>query len=237
MSVPRRASSRMTVRAPARGSQLIDLSQHITNGMFHSRRYPPPALRQLSSVEDDGVSVTHASFAVHSGTHVDAPTHFLPDAEAITDIPVDRFVGEGLVVEVHRAAREEITVDDVAPAVEAFGDDAMLCLRTGWDARYADAEDYRQYPHLSLELAHALVDLRVRMLAIDTPSPDLSEGPRPVGFDWPVHRVLLGGGVLITEQVVRLDLVQGKRFRLHALPIALAGADGAPARVVAEVHE
>lgn len=225
------------MRAPASGPRIVDLSQPIANGMFHSRRYSSPVLQQVSSVEADGVSVTHASFVVHSGTHVDAPTHFLPDAESITDIPADRFVGEGLVVEVHREAREPIPVEDVAPAVEAFGPDAMLCLRTGWDSRYADAEDYRQYPHLSLELAHALVELQVRMLAVDTPSPDLAEGPRPAGFDWPVHRVLMGGGVLITEQVVRLDLVQGKRFRLFAMPIALTGSDGAPARVVAEVHE
>lgn len=220
-----------------RPATVIDLSQPICNGMFHSRRYPEPSLKSLSTVASDGVGVTHASFAVHTGTHVDAPTHFLPDAESITDIPVDRFTGEGLVVEVDRGPREEITVDDVVPAVEAFGPDAMLCLRTGWDTRYSDHEDYRQYPHLSLELANALVELKVRMLAVDTPSPDLAEGPRPEGFNWPVHQVLMGGGVLITEQLVRLDKVVGKRFRLHAFPIALTGSDGAPARVIAEVHE
>jgi kynurenine formamidase len=216
---------------------LIDLSQPIANGMFHSRRYPGPAIRQVSSVEVDGMSVTHASFLAHSGTHVDAPSHFFPGGESITDISLDRFVGDGLVVSVDRRAREEITADDVAPRVEAFGPNAMVCLHTGWDTRYADAEAYRQYPYLSLELAHALVDLGVRMLALDTASPDMPEGPRPPNFDWPVHRVLIKGGVLITEQVAHLELVRARRFRLHALPIALAGSDGAPARVVAEVQE
>jgi arylformamidase len=224
------------VTEPAEAGTFVDLSQPIANGMFHSRRYSPPELRQVSSVEEDGVSVTHASFVVHSGTHVDAPTHFFPGGESITEISLDRFVGEGLVVSVARGAREQIPAEDVAPQVEAFGPDAMVCLHTGWDTRYADAEDYRQYPYLSLELAHALVDLKVRMLAIDTPSPDLPEGPRPSGFDWPVHRILMQGGVLITEQVVRLDRVKDRPFRLHALPIALTGSDGAPARVVAEVR-
>lgn len=161
--------------------------------MFHSRRYPGAEIRQVSSVEVDKLSVTHASFVVHSGTHVDAPTHFFPDGESITELSLDRFVGDGLVVSVDRRAREEIPVVDVAPHVEAFGPNAMLCLHTGWDTKYADAEDYRQYPFLSLELAHALVDLKVRMVVLDTASPDMPEGPRLPGFDWPVHRALIKG--------------------------------------------
>jgi len=222
--------------AVAPGS-LVDLSHPITNGMFHSRRYPGPEIRRVSSIEVDNINVTHASLLVHSGTHVDAPRHFFPDGESITDISLDRFVGDGLVVSVDRQAGEEIPAADVVPQVEAFGPSAMLCLHTGWDKRYADPEDYRQYPYLSLELAHALVKLKVRMLVLDTPSPDMPEGPRPPDFDWPVHRVLIKGGVLITEQAAHLDLLRARRFRLHALPIALAGSDGAPARVVAEVRE
>lgn len=229
-------SAHLDGTAVAPGS-LVDLSHPITNGMFHSRRYPGPEIRRVSSIEADNINVTHASFLVHSGTHVDAPRHFFPDGESITDISLDRFVGDGLVVSVDRRAREEIPAADVVPQVEAFGPDAMLCLHTGWDTRYADPEDYRQYPYLSLELARALVRLKVRMLVLDTPSPDMPEGPRPPDFDWPVHRVLIKGGVLITEQAAHLGLLRARRFRLHALPIALAGSDGAPTRVVAEVRE
>ena len=114
----------------------------------------------------------------------------------------------------------------MVPQVEAFGPDAMVCLHSGWDTKYGTAAEYAQYPFLSLELAHALVELQVRMLALDTPSPDMPDGPRPPHLNWPVHRVLMEGGVLITEQVTRLDLIRGRRFRLHALPIALARSDG-----------
>jgi kynurenine formamidase len=218
------------------GRELVDLSQPIANGMFHSPRYPAPAITKLSSIDTDGMSITHASFHAHTGTHVDAPSHFIPGSESITEISLDRFVGEGIVVSVHRRAREEIPATDVVPQVEAFGPDAMVCLHSGWDTKYATAAEYAQYPFLSLDLAHALVELQVRMLALDTPSPDMPNGPRPPYFNWPVHRVLMEGGVLITEQVTRLDLIRGRRFRLHALPIALARSDGAPARVVAELR-
>lgn len=214
---------------------LHDLSQPIANGIFHSKRYPPPTLSRLSTLDNDGVNVTHAAFAVHTGTHVDAPSHFLEDGESITDIPVERFVGRGLFVTVDRGPREEIQADDLAAALEKAGPDTMLCLRTGWDTKFTDAEVYRQYPYLSLHAAKALVDVGIRMIALDTPSPDLPEGGRPPGFDWPVHRILMRGGVLITEQLRGLDQLEGAgEFQLSAIPIALTGSDGAPARVIAE---
>lgn len=217
---------------------LYDLSQPIANGIFHSKRYPPPTLSRLSTLADDGVNVTHASFAVHTGTHVDAPSHFLEDGESITDIPVDRFVGQGLLVTVDRGPREEIPLDDLRQALRTAGPDTMLCLRTGWDTRFTEAEVYRQYPHLSLDAAKALVDVGIRMIALDTPSPDLPEGGRPAGFDWPVHRILMRGDVLITEQLSGLgQLADVREFRLSAIPIALTGSDGAPARVIAETAD
>jgi arylformamidase len=218
-----------------RRGQLVDLSRPIENGMFHSPRYPSPEIRQLSTIEVDGMSITHASFLAHTGTHVDAPSHFIPDGESIGDISLDRFVGEGIVVSVERQAGEEIPAADVVPKLLTFGPHAMVCLHSGWDSNYGEAADYSQHPYLSLDLAHALVHLQVRMLVLDTPSPDMPEGARPPNFNWPVHKVLMQGGVLITEQAARLDLVSGRRFRLHALPIALANSDGAPARVVAEL--
>lgn len=229
-----KGNARLSGTALATGT-LVDLSQPIQNGMYHNRKYPGPKIRQVSSIQVDNINVTHASFLVHSGTHVDAPRHFIPDGESITEVSLDRFVGDGLVVSVDRQAREQIPAKDVVPHVQAFGPDAMLCLHTGWDRKYADPENYCRYPYVSLDLARALVDLKVRMLLLDTPSPDMPEGPRPPDFDWPIHRVLIRGGILITEQVAHLDLLRARRFRLYALPIAIAGSDGAPARVFAEL--
>lgn len=215
-----------------------DLTQPIAIGIFHSRIYPEPALTRLSTLEKDGVNVTHASFAVHTGTHVDAPSHFLADGATITDLPVEQFVGNGLLISVDRGAREEIPLNDVAAELEKAGPETIVLLRTGWDRRFDDAEDYRQYPYLSHGLAAALVDRGVRMIALDTPSPDMPEGGRPDGFNWPIHRMLMSGGVLIAEQLQRLDQLVGvEDFVVRALPMALAGSDGAPARIVAETAD
>jgi kynurenine formamidase len=75
----------------------------------------------------------------------------------------------------------------------------------------------------------------VKLVALDVATPDMPEAVRPPGFDWPVHRLLLGAGVLIAEHLNRLDQVTGRRFRAYALPIPIVGSDGAPARIVAEL--
>ena len=73
------------------------------------------------------------------------------------------------------------------------------------------------------------------MICLDIATPDMPEAVRPAAFDWPVHRLLLGAGVLIAEHLAHLELVAGRRFRALALPIPIVGSDGAPARIVAEL--
>jgi kynurenine formamidase len=74
-------------------------------------------------------------------------------------------------------------------------------------------------------------------VAIDTPTPDLAVGARPAGFDFPVHRALLGADIPIVENVAGVGAVAGRRFRGYVCPIPLEGADGAPARVFAQLED
>jgi kynurenine formamidase len=109
-------------------------------------------------------------------------------------------------------------------------------IHTGWGKHYAgDHQRYLVHPHMSDEAAQWLVAQGAQMVAMDTLSPDLAIPLRPKGFNWPVHRILVGGEVLIVENATNLDSVAGKRFRVYALPLPLVGADASPARIVAEV--
>ncbi|MEP7104775.1 MAG: cyclase family protein, partial [Chloroflexota bacterium] len=75
-----------------------------------------------------------------------------------------------------------------------------------------------------------------KLVALDVATPDVPErGKRPPGFDWPVHHLLLGAGVLVAEHLANLDRVAGRRFRAYALPIPIVNSDGAPARIVADL--
>lgn len=213
---------------------LIDLSQPFSDGMYHSRLFPRPKLESLLRIEEAGCNVTQASFAVHVGTHVDAPTHFIPHGRTIEKVQLDEVAGAAVCISVERGAREQITVEDLRTG-PSIRDGDILFVRTGWSRFFADHERYRQYPYLSVEAAQWLLDRRIKMLALDCPSPDMPEGNRPEGFSWPVHHLLLGNDVLIAENLTNLDQIAGRRFRALALPIAMVGADGAPARIVADV--
>lgn len=214
---------------------LIDLSQPFRSGMFSQKLFPPVSLERCVKIEDRGVNVTAVSAGVHAGTHLDAPRHFYPTGRAIDQLDLDEVSGTAVCWEVAREGGEQILVSDLehqTPVLEA-GD--ILFLRTGWDVHFAtDHDRYQVHPYLSLEAAQWLLERRIKLLAMDVATPDMPEAVRSAGtFDWPVHHLLLGSGVLIAEHLAHLGEVCGRRFTAFALPIPYVGSDGAPARIVA----
>ena len=215
---------------------LVDLSQPFSDGMFSQKLFPPVRVERCIRYEDRGVNVTCTAAAVHAGTHVDAPCHFVPGGLSVDQLDLARVSGPAVGWEVARAATEEITVADLEacrPRVEP-GD--ILFIRTGWDVHFSgDHEAYHHPPYLALDAARWLVERGVKLVAMDVPTPDMPEAVRRPGFDWPVHHLLLGAGVLIAEHLAHLERVAGRRCGAFALPIPIAGSDGAPARIVADV--
>lgn len=215
---------------------LVDLSQPYRDRMFSQTLFPPVRVERCIRHEDRGVNVTCLSAAVHAGTHVDAPCHFIPGGPSIDEIDLTRVSGPAVCWDVRRGADEAITASDLEacrPRAEA-GD--VVFVHTGWDVHFAgDHDAYHHHPYLSVEAADWLLHRRVKMICLDIATPDMPEAVRPAAFDWPVHRLLLGAGVLIAEHVAHLELVAGRRFRALALPIPIVGSDGAPARIVAEL--
>jgi arylformamidase len=216
---------------------LIDLSQPYRDGMFSQKLFPPIKVERCIRIDERGVNVTCWSAAVHAGTHVDAPLHFIPDGPAIDGIDLERLHGPAVCLEVERGGNQEITVADLEAGGPSPEPGDLVFIRTGWDRWFhTDHDRYHDHPYLSLEAARWLVERRVKLVALDVATPDIPErGRRPPGFDWPVHHLLLGAGVLIAEHLANLDRVAGRRFRAFALPIPIVGSDGAPARIVAEM--
>jgi kynurenine formamidase len=215
---------------------LLDLSQPFRDGMFSQKLFPPVKVERCVRIEERGVNVTCTSSAVHAGTHVDAPCHFVPGGRSADQIDLSEVSGPAVAWGVDRGAGEEITVADLEAATPAAERGDIVFIRTGWDVHFhGDHERYHHHPYLSQDAAGWLVERGVKLVAMDIATPDMPEAVRPPGFDWPVHHLLLGAGVLIAEHLNRLDSVVGRRFRAYAFPIPIVGSDGAPARIVAEV--
>lgn len=215
---------------------LIDLTQPFSDGMFSLKVFPRVTVERCVRIEERGLNITRVDFAVHSGTHIDSPRHFFADGRAIDEIALDEVCGPAVGLRVDRGPGEEITAQDLEanePGVRA-GD--LVFISTGWAPYfYGDHRRYEIHPYLSVEAAAWLADRGARMVAMDIPTPDQPEATRYPGFDWPVHHLLLGRGVLVAEHLANLDAVAGLRFRAFAFPLPIRGSDGSPARIVAEL--
>ena len=108
----------------------------------------------------------------------------------------------------------------------------IVLLATGWDRKFSTPE-YHTHPYLSVEVALWLLDRGVKMVGVDFFSADLPVPRRPQGFDWPVHHLLLGNGILIAENLANLTTIAGRRLTIGAFPLKIKGGDGAPARIFA----
>lgn len=107
-------------------------------------------------------------------------------------------------------------------------------IHTGWDEKYG-TDEYNSHPYLAEDAALWLAEKRVKLVGIDTPTPEVPRSVRGASFDYPIHRTLLGKGVLILENIANLCALSGKRLTIGVFPVKLEGGDGAPARVVAHL--
>jgi arylformamidase len=215
---------------------LIDLSQAYRHGMFTQRLFPPVKVTRCVAIEDRGVNVTCLDVCVHHGTHLDAPLHFIPDGRSAAELELSEVCGDAVGLQVHRAGGEAITAADLEDQEQQVRPGDVVLIDTGWGRYFhEDHARYELHPYLGEDAAGWLVERGVKLVCIDVPTPDLPEPLRDAGFDWPVHHHLLGHGTLIAEHLNRLDLVAGRRFRVFAFPLPIAGADGSPARIVADL--
>lgn len=209
-----------------------ELSHVITEDLSRSPAFPHPTFSKIEALPMDTANVTQITMAVHHGTHVDAPSHFYIDGPTIDEVALDRFFGEGVVLDVRMDAGALVEVEDLLAGGPEVQRGDIVVLDTGsWP--HINTERYADAPSLSVSAAQWLVERGAKMVALDTSTPDLPPHRRPPGFDWPVHQILLGSGVLIVEHMTNLGALRGRRaeFVFGALPIA--GADAGPARVFA----
>jgi kynurenine formamidase len=211
--------------------RIVDLSVPVRAGMQVYPGDPAVQLDRAVRLEVDGVNV----LAIHAGTHVDAPFHVLADGARLDELDLGLFHGPAVVADVRglrpRAAIGWASIEPYAPRL---GPGVVLVLHTGWSAHFGTRE-YLTHPWLTADAARRIVATGVRTVALDALSPDPTEA-HPIGGDgpFPTHRVLLGAGGVIVENLTNVAaMAELPDPVLSCFPLALAGADGAPVRAVA----
>ena len=183
-----------------------------------------PLLEPTSQMErGDSYNVSRLTVSTHTGTHIDAPRHFLPDGISVDQIPVDVLVGPALVVQM--AVEHEITAADLEAA--AIPPDTERLLFKTNNSRLLDDEDFRHdFVYLALDAARWLVERGVRLVAIDYLSVERMDAQPNI-----VHQTLLRAGVVIVEGADLRKVAPGP-YLLACLPLKIEGGDGSPVGAV-----
>ena len=218
------------------GMKIIDLSLPIEEGMmtFPTHWHPVVEITILGRHGIEGRETRKLVLGTHIGTHADAPRHFVPKGTTIDEVPLETLIGPATVLDFTGCAPlQEIDVPDLEARIGSKSIPSRILLRTGWSEYFGDLKFYNEYPFLSEKAARWLVEKNVRLIAMDTPSPDNPAHSRGTAKDSPNHKVLLGAGVVLVEYVANLKALTASEVELIVMPLKLKGCDGSPARCVA----
>ncbi len=196
---------------------IIDLTMPVSSGIPLYTPDRAPEIRQIASIAKDGWNEHEVRITTHVSTHIDAPFHFFANGKKLDDFGIEKFVGNGILVDY----RKQKVVEKVNVKITK-GD--IVLFYTGQSKK--SKEDYgKDSPVISSSLAKELVKKKIKMIGIDAFSPD--------NEPYEVHRMLLKNDILIVENLVNLGKLFGRRFQVFVLPLKLEGVDGSPCRAIA----
>ena len=213
------------------GSGVHDLTALLETHMPVWPTSPLPVFEPVGITARDGYAMERVSCFSHTGTHLDAPYHFLEEGRTVDQIPAEELVGPAEVLDL----RNEITGPEIGLATlrahwPSSRRPRFVLLETGWSRWRASTRRYLyDFPGLTPEAAGWVADQGIRGIGIDTLGIDPFSDA-----EFRAHKILLRRGIWILEALDHLDtLTEGTPYTLVAAPLKISGASGAMARVFA----
>lgn len=202
----------------------VDISQAMHPGTPVWPGDPPVAVRPIARIGEGGAAsnVSEWSFSSHAGTHVDPPLHFVPGGPGVDQLSLDILCGACRVLD-FTAAGGHVTAA-MLEAAGARGAERLL-LKTRNSARQ-DGAFHPDFTAVTPDAAAWLVDQGVLLVGTDGPSIEAFDTT-----DFAVHHALLGGGVVVVENLALAAVAPGP-WEMVCAPLNWKDADGAPARVL-----
>jgi len=202
----------------------IDISVPLRDEMVHWPGDPPVSIKRVKDItKGDTTNLSVISMGAHSGTHVDAPIHFVKQGQGIDNIPIDTLVGRARVIEIRDP--ESIKPEELLQYNIRRGERILFKTRNSSHVWKKD-EFVEDFVFISDAAADFLLDRGVRLVGVDY----LSVGSFKHGGSY-VHKTLLSKGVWTIEGLNLSNVTPGK-YDLICLPLRIAGGDGAPARAI-----
>lgn len=220
-------------------AQLIDLSVAV-----NSNTLSPPStnLRVDITPHRRGPGfwqVSSVSQGLHTGAHIDSPLHVFKDGITTAEISLDQVIGEAVSIDLSFVgANHKITIDDLKRGgADKVKKGDIVLLRTDWtDKMYGKWPDYfTQSPFFPPESAEWLVAKDPKSIGFDFFEEYCARLPDFTSEDFPMHRVILGAGIVIMEGITNLGALPRQRVPFYAPFYKIEGTEGAPARFFAKI--
>jgi kynurenine formamidase len=211
--------------------KIIDLTLTISNKIPTFPGSPQPNFIPWEKIKDDGYNLELLFLSSHTGTHLDAPYHFLEKGSKIHEISLKKLVSNAVLIKSRKKRNETITKTDIQKfekkhgKIESF---SSVVFWTGWQRNLQKDNYFTKNPGLSVSAANYLASKKIGLVGIDSPSIDLG-----TDFKFPVHQIFAKKGMLIVENLANLEKIKSSKFHLVVLPLKLKGATGSPVRAIA----
>jgi len=214
--------------------KIIDLTLTVSDEIPTFPGSPQPSFIPWENVKDDGYNLELLFLSTHTGTHMDAPYHFLEKGAKIHEISLKKLVAETVLIKSKKNDGELITKIDIQKFEKKHGkinNFSSVIFSTGWQRNLQKKYYFTKNPGLSVSAAKYLASKKINLVGIDSPSIDLGKASK-----FSVHQIFAKKGMLIVENLVNLEKIKSSKFHLVVLPLKLKNATGSPVRAIAFVE-
>ena len=214
--------------------KIIDLTLTVSDKIPTFPGSPQPNFIPWENIKEDGYNLEVLFLSSHTGTHMDAPHHFLEKGAKIHEISLKKLVSEAALIQCRKNGGQSITKTDIQKfeknhrKIENF---SSVIFYTDWQKNLQKKYYFTKNPGLSVSAAKYLTSKKISLVGIDSPSIDLGKDPK-----FSVHQVFAKKGILIVENLASLDEIKSPTFHLVVLPLKLKNATGSPVRAIAFVE-
>jgi len=209
----------------------IDLTLTISESIPSFPGSPKPQFISWSNLKEDGYNLELLFLSSHTGTHLDAPFHFIKNGMKIHQIPLNRLLGKAVLIKLEKTKNTKISKIDITLFEKKNGkipNFSSIFFYTGWQKNLKKDNYFTENPGLDISAAKYLVSKNINLVGIDSPSKDLGKDE-----SFNVHNILSKNNILIVENLTNLNKILTKEFNFTILPLKLIDATGSPVRAIA----
>ena len=208
--------------------KVIDLTLTVSEKIPTFPGSPKPHFIEWETIPKDGYNLELLFLSTHTGTHIDAPFHFVKNGKKIHEIKPERLVNEAVLIRIGKNSNRSISKTDIQNFEQKNGkieNGSTVIFHTGWQKNLNKEFYFTENPGLSVSAAKYLVSKKINMVGIDSPSIDLGTDSK-----FSVHHVLAKNNILIVENLANLNKIKSNNFHLITSPLKLKNATGSPIR-------